>query len=139
MRFITVPTARAALGCPTLSASVPYGGRDPVRDAGQLGQHLGVERCHPQIERQVELAAAALEVLVELAPDVVDRAAQHAAPEHARQLVLLAFRVEVDASEAAVGRGDQQLADGRVDDVVADVDDALRGWRPRGTVRRAQA
>ena len=37
-----------------------------------------MERRDAQVERQVERAAAAGEVLVELAPDVVERHAQHA-------------------------------------------------------------
>ena len=84
-----------------------------------------MERGDAQVERQVELAARPGEVLVELAPHVVERRAQDADAEEARELLLLALGVEPDAAEPAVGRGDEQLADRRLDDVVADVDEPL--------------
>jgi len=69
--------------------------------------------------------ARPVEVLVELAPHLVERRAQDAEPEEARELLLLALGVEPDAAEPAVGRGDEQLAEWRLDDVVAHVDKPL--------------
>ncbi len=75
--------------------------------------------------------AAALEVLVELAPRAVDRAAR---PEHPRaetareQLELpLGLGVEADPAEAGVGDGHEQPPDRRVEQVVRDVEQALGG------------
>ena len=110
-----------------------------VRDARELVQHRLVERRDPEVERQVEVAAAALEVLVELAAHVVERRAQDAGAEDAGDRLVLALDGVRDAAEAARGRGDEQVADGRGDDVVADVDEPLRAGRRRGSARRAQA
>ena len=123
LRFMTVPTARAAFGRPTRAASAPYVSVRPYGHPGELVQHVRVERRDPQVERQVERAATALEVLVELAPDVVERRAQHAHAEAARELLLPVVLPIRDAAEPAVGRGDVQVADRRRDDVVADVDE----------------
>src|SRR5262249_60982895 len=56
-----------------------------VRHAGELVEHRLLEAGDTQVERHVELAASALEVLVELAPDVVERRPQPADPEGARE------------------------------------------------------
>ena len=110
-----------------------------VGDAGELAQHLLVERRDAEVERQVEVAAAALEVLVELAAHLVERRAQDAGAEDARDGLVLALDRVRDPAEAARGGGDEQVADGRVDDVVADVDEPFAAARRRGSVRRAQA
>src|SRR4051812_22152939 len=106
-----------------LAGERAVGGRDAVRDLRKLTQHLFVEGGDPQVERQVELAPPAVEVLVQLAPGLVERRAQDARPEQTGKLLLLALRPEPDAAEAAVGRGDEQVADRRADGVVADVDE----------------
>ena len=84
-----------------------------VRDAGQLVQHRLVEGRDAEVERQVEVAAPALEVLVELAAHVVERRAQDAGAEDARDHLVLALDRVRDAAEAARGGGEEQVADGR--------------------------
>ena len=81
------------------------------------------------IERQIEPAPVSLEVLVELAPRGVDRLrrAQHAHAEGAGEALELPLGLGVvgDAAETALGRRDEQAADGRVDEVVGDVEQVL--------------
>ena len=70
-----------------------------------------------------------MEVLVELAAGRVDgrRRPEHAQPERPREPVelLLGLRVVHDAAEPALGCRDEQRADGRIDEVVGDVEEAL--------------
>ena len=61
-----------------------------------------MERRDAQVERQVEVAALAGEVLVELPPHLVDPRAQHANAEDAGELLLaLPHFAEVDGAEAS--------------------------------------
>ena len=82
---------------------------------------------------QVEVAPAAVEVLVELAAHIVERRAQDADAERARERLVAAVDGVRDAAEAARRRRQQQVADRRVDDVVADVHEPARQARPRGS------
>ena len=138
LRFITVPTARAALGRPTSAARCAVGVDATVGDAGELVQHCLVERRDAQVERQVERAPAAVEVLVELATHLVERRAEHAGAEGAGDHFVLAFDGERDAAEAARGRGEEELADRGGDDVVADVDEPFAEGGGAEALRRAQ-
>ena len=110
----------------------------------ELVQHLPGERCRAaQVDVEGEGAAAAVEVLVELAARRVDARgrAQDARAERARQPleVQLGIGVEEDAGEPAVGRGDEQRADRGVDDVEADVEEPLGRCGLRGSAGRDQA
>ena len=84
----------------------------------------------PEIEREVEGAPLAVEVLVELSPGDVDRPrrAQHARTRDPCEAVELGVRValERDRGEALSGGRDEERADGRLDDVEADVDEVER-------------
>src|SRR5207247_10718653 len=64
-----------------------------------------------------------------LAPNLVERRAQHAHAERARERLVGAVGREEDAREAAVGLRGEQRPDRRVDDVVAHVDDPLADGR----------
>ena len=79
------------------------------------------------------------EVFVELAACRVDRprGTQDAHTERAREPLglLLGLGVVGDAAEPALGRGDEQFADRRVDEVVCDVEQVLaRGGVAEATV-----
>ena len=82
---------------------------------------------------EVEAATLPLEVLVELAARVVDapRRAKNARAADPREPLEVVVRVgiEPDRGDATVGRGDEELADRRVDDVEADVDEPERRGR----------
>ena len=134
LRFMTVPTARAARGWPTRCSKRAVCGRLPVGHARELVED-GDRECRQltQVERQVERAAAAREVLVELAARAVhaSRRAEDARAGDAGKLLeaLARVGVERDRREAAIRRRDEEIADGRVDDVVADVDQTERRGR----------
>src|SRR5713101_3965062 len=72
-----------------------------------------------------------LEVLVQLTPHLVDRLrrAQDARAERACEVLHLALRLGVvgDPAKPRIGRGDEQRAERRVDQVVCDVEQALLG------------
>ena len=130
LRFITMPTARAAFGLPGARRELAVGLRVPVRHLHELGEHRHREAgLAAQVDGQVERAPASGEVLVELAPGDVDGAwgAEDAGPGDASDLlerrVGVAAGIEGDPEQAAVGRGDEQRADGAVDDVVAGVEE----------------
>ena len=97
-----------------------------VGHAGELVQHLLVERRDAKVEREVEGLATAGEVLVQLAPHGVERRPQHAGAEHARELVLSGVDAVAETAESAVGHRDEQLAERRVDQVVAGIDQPCR-------------
>ena len=82
-----------------------------VGNAGELGEHGLVEGRDAQVERKLEVAAAAGEVLVELTADLVERDPEHARPEAARQRLLLALDLVGDPAESAWGSRDEELAD----------------------------
>jgi len=82
-----------------------------VGDARQLAEDGLVEGGDPQVERELEAASFALEVLVELAAHLVERDAEHADSEAARELLLLPADGVGDPAETARGRGDEELAD----------------------------
>ncbi len=116
---------------PDAPCQLPVGRRLAVRHAGELAEDRhGEGRQRAQVEREVEGAALALEVLVELATRRVDAPgrAEDARAGDARQLLepIPGISVERDRSEPAVGSRDEQVADGRVDDVEADVDEPER-------------
>ena len=71
-----------------------------------------------EIELEVELPSPAGEVLVELAPQPLERlgGAQHARPVETRERfeVMLRLGVEADPAQAAIGHADEQRADWRV-------------------------
>ena len=129
-RFITMPTARAAFGFPARVGELAVGLRVPVRHLHELGEHRHREpRLAAEVDGQVERATTPGEVLVELGPGDVDGAwgAEDARPCDASDLlqsrVGVASGVEGDPEQPAVGRGDEQRADGAVDDVVAGVEE----------------
>ena len=95
-------------------------------------EHLAAELAgQPQVERELELVPLALEVLVQLPPRLVGRPrrAEHPRAEGPRELLLLAlgFGVVGDLAEAAIGHGHEQPPDGRVDQVVGDVEQPFGG------------
>ena len=71
----------------------------------------------------------ALEVLVELAPNAVERRPEHPNAEDAGKRLVLSFDGVRDAGEAAVGRREEEIADRRGDDVEANVDKPLADRR----------
>jgi hypothetical protein len=96
----------------------------------QLLQHGASELARqPQVDVEIEVAALALEVLVELAPRRIGRPrrAKNAGAEAVRELLELRLRIGIvgDRAEAALGDGNEQLADRRIDDVVGDVEQTL--------------
>ena len=108
-----------------------------VRNPGELAQDATVEVGEQRdVERQVELLTRSLEVLVELAARRIDRLrrAQDPDAEVARQAVELALGLGVvgDPADAALARGHEQRADGRVDEVVRGVEQAFVGGGVRG-------
>jgi pycsar effector protein len=111
-----------------------------LRRQGAVGRHLSVRDTRELVERQaVELAdrgeveievegpPVPFEVLVELATDRVEPAGHPQDPgaEVDGELVECLVRPVGDPAEAAVGDGDEQLADRRVGQVVGNVDEAL--------------
>ena len=84
-----------------------------------------------EVERELELGALALEVLVQLAADRVDRlgGAQDAHAERLGERLGLALRLRVvrDPAQAAIGRGDEQRPDRCLGEVVYDVEQPGRG------------
>ena len=133
LRFITVPTARAARGLPVCAASVPYVVVVPYSTrASSLEHEPVVLRQEPRVGLDVEVPAPAGEVLVELAVHALDRLrrAQHARAELAREHVEVVLRlgVEADPADAAVGDADEQRPDRRVvEHVEGDVEQIRRG------------
>ena len=128
LRFITVPTARAARGWPTRCASSPY---VVVFPYGTRASSPSTETVKGGSARRSSVRSkrptTALEVLLELTAGAVDapRRAQDArAGDACEPLDPLLVRLERDRRETAVRGGDEQLADRRVDDVEADVDEA---------------
>ena len=111
----------------------PYGTRASSRST------VLVERRDAEVERQVELAAAALEVLVELAAHLVERRAQDAGAEDARDDLVLAFDGVRDAAEAARGRGERTARRRASRRRRSGRRRVPRAARPRGSGRRAQA
>ena len=142
LRFITVPTARAARGLPACAASapyvvvVPYSTRASSSSTSRL--YSGSE---PHVELDVEVPAPAREVLVELAVHPLDRLrrAEHARAELPCERVELMLRlgVEADPADAAVGDADEQRPDRRVVEARRRRRRAARPRpRPRGSARR---
>jgi hypothetical protein len=116
------------------------GRRRAVRDALELLEHELLEGGQRgEVDNEVELAAAALEVLVELSPRLVERAWR---PEHPGAVgpgepLELGFRlrIEGDAANTALGGGDEKLADRGIGQVVGDVECAFCGGAlPKGAV-----
>ena len=96
-----------------------------------MRDHLEAEPAdQPEVDRHVEGAASAGEVLVELAGDVVcaptrpqDPRADDVGQAVEHRVVALAF--ERDAHHALVGRGDEERAAGSVDRPVGDVKEVV--------------
>ena len=86
-----------------------------------------------EIDRKLERATTSLEVLVELAPRLVDRlrGAQHAQPEGARKALDLLVGIGVihDPRETSIRRGDEECSDRRFDEVVRDVEQIVARCR----------
>lgn len=125
------------------TAKIPYGGVKTYRDVA-VGLHSAVRDLRggpehalrepvdqPPVERQVELPAAAVEVLVQLAPDVVEPAGhledtrRHLAGEHFEDL-FDRVRVEFQLHESARSRREQEPPERRIGVTVRDVDELLR-------------
>jgi len=74
-----------------------------------------IRRHEAEVELELELLAPALEVLVELAPQPLDRLgrAQYARPVQTRERfeVMLRLGVEADPAQAAIGHADEQRPD----------------------------
>ncbi len=87
-------------------------------------------RHRAEVELEVEAAPLPREVLVELAARVLDapRGAENARAADAREPVEIVgwIGVEPDRGDTSIGGGDEELADRRLDDVVADVDEPER-------------
>ena len=129
---MTVPTARAACGRPAARGEGAVGRRLAVRDEREPLQDLAAERRGAaEVDGQLEPRALALEVLVQLAADRVDRLRRPQDPDAERLGepfgLTLRLRVERDPAEAAVGRRDEQRSDRRVGEVVGDVEQAGGG------------
>jgi hypothetical protein len=112
-----------------------------VRDAGRMLQHLAAERAshHRPVQRQIEVLAPALEVLLELPPHQIQprRRLQHPRRHLLGDLAQRRVRVlavEHHPHQSLVRRNDGQLADRRVEVRVGNIDQAL-GLRPRQQLR----
>ncbi len=92
---------------------------------------LAERRQAAQVEREVEGVTAALEVLVELPLHVVDRRGrpEHPAPGQSFDPLQLdlGIRIERDPQQPPVGGGDEQLAEGALDEVIPRLKHAAAG------------
>ncbi len=131
---MTVPTARAACGRPAARGEGAVGRRLPC---GTRASRFRISRLNgaglAEVDGQLELRALAVEVLVELAADGLDRlrGAQDLDAECLGEpfSLTLGLRIEGDPAQAPVGRRDEQRPDRRVGEVVGDVEQAGRGGR----------
>ena len=129
------PAAREALGLPALRGHLAVGADAPERDRRGGLQHAAAERARERpVEGQVEVAPAALEVLVELAAHVVQARGrlEHARREPGREPVehgvgAAGVVLVGERGQSARRGGGHQRADGRVDQRVVDVGRGGRG------------
>ena len=127
-----VPTARGCLRLAGALGEAGVRGRLAEGHARELVQDALAERRQPaQVDGEIEGVPATLEVLVELAMHVVDRGRRPQHPATRQPLDALelgvGIRVERDPQQPAIGGGDEQLAEGRLDEVVPRVEHAAAG------------
>ncbi len=116
------------------------GRRPPEGDPGGRRQDVSRDPAHqPPVELQLETGPFALEVLIELTPDLIGRGGVLQDPgreltrEPPEQLVPLLL-LERHVGEAARGDREEQLSDGALEDAEGDVEQPLLGGDP-GDVR----
>src|SRR3954454_5211507 len=132
---VAVERASDRPGCPRLAdagGEPSVGVHLAVRNPLQLGQHQLLERGQAtEVDGQVEVVAATVEVLVELALDIVHgaRGAQDARTVEAGEPLDLGFGigVEGDLADSPLGRGEKKRAGGGLGHVVGDIEERLGG------------